>query len=340
MSILMDIISNKNLITLTLILSFLLSAIITKIGIPLLEKLKFKQIIRKEGPEVHLEKQGTPTMGGILIVPIGLLVVNLICIRYQNYHQILAISLLTLSYMLIGIIDDWQSLVNKKNFGLSAKYKLIYQTICSIVFLNWAFLENWINSDIFLYSNYSLNIGILIWPLALFILLAESNATNLTDGLDGLASGCGSLIFTGIALQLVLRESNANYNFAVFCMGMAGTWLGFLIYNKNPAKIFMGDTGSLAMGAALGGVGLITNSLWALLLMGGVLLAESMSVILQVSIFKLTKRITGKGKRFFLMAPLHHHYELQGKHEKSIVNDFWLITICLIVIGIILRSSS
>ena len=333
-----DFINKSTSFTIILLSSSILSIISTKLGIPKLKKLKLKQIIRIEGPKKHYEKLGTPTMGGLLVVPIGLIIGNLINLESPNYNKIVAISILIFSYMLIGFLDDWRSLVQKTNKGISARNKLILQSMTGILFLIWSYLEGWIDPTIYLYSSASITIGILIWPLALFVFLAESNATNLTDGLDGLASGCAALVFSGLALQLILRENNFDPAIANFCMAMAGIWLGFLTYNKNPAEVFMGDTGSLSIGAGLTGIALISNSLWALLIMGGVFIAESLSVILQVSIFKLTRRIHGKGKRLFLMAPLHHHFELKGAQERNIVKTFWIITIFLICVGIFLRS--
>jgi len=340
MSILVDASNSNTLLTVTLILSLSSTIFITKWGIPKLSDLRLKQIIRSEGPKVHLKKGGTPTMGGLLIVPLSLIIGNLINIQSNNYNQIFAISCITFAYMLIGILDDWKSLIHKTNKGISAKQKLLFQSIAGCGFISWAYLKGWISSDVYLFSKISIEVGIIILPIALFVLIAESNATNLTDGLDGLASGCGALVFAGLGMQLILRESNNYTELANFCMAMSGGWLGFLQYNKNPAKVFMGDTGSLAMGASLGGIALVSNSLWALLIMGGIFLMESISVILQVSIFKLTKKINGVGKRLFLMAPLHHHYELKGQKEIDIVTNFWLITILLIGIGIILRTNS
>jgi phospho-N-acetylmuramoyl-pentapeptide-transferase len=176
----------------------------------------------------------------------------------------------------------------------------------------------------------------LIWPLGLFVFLAESNATNLTDGLDGLAAGCGSVVFTGLGLQLMLRGNQGDPALAAFCLAMAGCWLGFLAHNRHPAKLFMGDTGSLAMGAALSAVALLSNSLWPLLVMGGVFLAESISVIVQVWVFKATKGPDGVGKRVFRMAPLHHHFELGGMDEQQVVISFWTTSLLLVGVGLLL----
>ena len=323
-----------------LIASCLISASFTAWGIPKLQKLKFKQIIREEGPKKHHTKAGTPTMGGLFIVPIGLIIGNLMSISRINNLQLLAISLLTLSFMLIGGLDDWRSLKFQTNAGLNAKGKIILQAIPSLLFLSWAGWQEWINPKIYLFSENYINVGIFIWPIALFVLLAESNATNLTDGLDGLASGCGALVFAGLAIELMLRGNESDGAIASFCMAMAGAWLGFLMHNRKPSKIFMGDTGSLPMGAALCGIALVTNSLWALFIMGGVFVAESVSVIIQVWTFKITKIFYGEGKRIFKMAPIHHHYELKGIPEQVIVNNFWLLTLCLVLVGLLFRSNT
>ncbi len=322
---------------LALISSTLISSIVTASAIPQLRDLKINQIIRKEGPKNHYKKTGTPTMGGLLIVPIGLIVGNLIINEINE--KIIALSFLIFCFMLIGIYDDWKSLTFKRNTGLTPKGKITLQIIISLIFLGWASFHEWISSEIYLFSTNSIDIGVLIWPLALFVLLAESNATNLTDGLDGLASGCGALVFTGLGIQLMLRSNGNDPILAIFCMAMAGIWLGFLQHNQNPAKIFMGDTGSLSMGAALCGISLLSNSLWALFIMGGVFFAESISVIIQVWFFKITKIMYGEGKRFFKMAPIHHHYELKGNNEQEIVENFWLITLFLVLIGLLLKSN-
>ncbi|WP_320663576.1 phospho-N-acetylmuramoyl-pentapeptide-transferase [Prochlorococcus sp. MIT 1223] len=337
--VLTDLFTASSLLSCLLIISTTLSGLATKYGLLVLKNFQFKQIIRQEGPQNHLKKAGTPTMGGLLIVPTALLIANLININNANYNQILLLSLLTIAFMLIGLIDDSQSLIKNTNIGLSAKYKLFLQATIGSLFLKVGITENWINSNVYLFLNYSYEIGLLIIPLCLFVILAESNATNLTDGLDGLAAGCGGLVFTGISIQLILRENYNDFSIPYFCIVMAGSWLGFLFHNKNPAKVFMGDTGSLSMGAALSGVALLTNSLFALLLMGGVFVAESISVILQVCTFKITKKFYGKGKRLFLMSPLHHHYELKGNKEAQIVKYFWLTNLVLIWMGLLISST-
>lgn len=324
----------NSLLSLPLLAATLASTLITWWGVPRLRALKMGQVIRTEGPQSHLSKTGTPTMGGLLVVPVGVIIGALVSSDGQSAQQLLAIALVTLAYMVIGGVDDWSSLTKRTNTGLTPRGKLLLQAAAAMVFLGWAGWQGWISSTVSLPFNQELPFHWLIWPLALFVFLAESNATNLTDGLDGLASGCGALVFTGLALQLMLRGDAGDPALAGFCMAMAGCWLGFLIHNRNPAKVFMGDTGSLAMGAALSAVALLSDSLWPLLLMGGVFLAESVSVIMQVWVFKATKGADGEGRRLFRMAPLHHHFELGGTPEQVVVPLFWLVTAGLIMLGL------
>ena len=316
------------------LLAFALSWLVNLWGIPKLKALKMGQVIRQEGPQSHHSKSGTPTMGGLLLVPCGVLVAGLVS---PGDQRLLPVALVTLAFMVIGGIDDWSSLTKRTNTGLSAKGKLLLQAIAAALFLVWAALHGALPSGIALPFGWWLPLGFLIWPLALFVFLAESNATNLTDGLDGLAAGVGAIVFMGLGLQLMLRGNGGDPALAGFCTALAGAWLGFLVHNRNPARVFMGDTGSLAMGAALSAIALLSNSLWPLLLMGGVLLAESLSVILQVWVFKATKGADGQGRRLFRMAPLHHHFELGGWSEIKVVVIFWLVSLGLVALGLLLR---
>ena len=317
-----------------LLLAFALSWLVNLWGIPKLKALKMGQVIRQEGPQSHHSKSGTPTMGGLLLVPCGVLVAGLVS---PGDQRLLPVALVTLAFMVIGGIDDWSSLTKRTNTGLSAKGKLLLQAIAAALFLVWAALHGALPSGIALPFGWWLPLGFLIWPLALFVFLAESNATNLTDGLDGLAAGVGAIVFMGLGLQLMLRGNGGDPALAGFCAALAGAWLGFLVHNRNPARVFMGDTGSLAMGAALSAIALLSNSLWPLLLMGGVLLAESLSVILQVWVFKATKGADGQGRRLFRMAPLHHHFELEGWSEIKVVVIFWLVSLGLVALGLLMR---
>jgi phospho-N-acetylmuramoyl-pentapeptide-transferase len=329
---------SNSLLTLPLLVAAAVSAAVAAWGVPRLRRLKLGQVIRDEGPQAHHSKAGTPTMGGLLVVPVGVLVGGLVA---PADPRLLALAAVTLAFMAIGAVDDWRSLTRQTNTGLSPRGKLLLQGGAALMFLLWAAWGGWLGGgaagDVGLPFGWVLPLGLLIWPLGLFVFLAESNATNLTDGLDGLAAGCGAIVFTGLGLQLMLRGNDGDPALAAFCVAMAGCWLGFLSQNRHPARVFMGDTGSLAMGAALSGVALLGDSLWPLLLMGGVFLAESVSVILQVWVFKATKGPDGQGRRLFRMAPLHHHFELGGLAEERVVLSFWGASLLLVVLGLLLR---
>jgi phospho-N-acetylmuramoyl-pentapeptide-transferase len=318
-----------------LLAAAVISGLLCTWGVPQLRQLKLGQVIREEGPQAHLSKAGTPTMGGLLVVPVGVIVGSLVA---PADPRLPAVAAITLAYLAIGAADDWRSLTKRHNTGLSPRGKLLLQALSAIAFLGWAWWEQQLPStDIALPLGWALPVGLLIWPLGLFVFLAESNATNLTDGLDGLAAGCGAIVFSGLGLQLLLRGHSGDPALAGFCAAMAGCWLGFLLFNRHPARVFMGDTGSLAMGAALAAVSLLSNSLWPLLLMGGVFLAESLSVITQVWVFKATKNpATGQGRRVLRMAPLHHHFELGGASEQQVVVGFWGVSLLLVGLGLLL----
>ena len=329
-----DWLSQAPQLTLPLLISAGISALLCAWGVPQLRRLKLGQVIREEGPQAHQSKAGTPTMGGLLVVPVGVIAGGLVAPADQ---RLLAVAAITLATMAIGAIDDWRSLTKRHNTGLTPRGKLLLQALCAVAFLAWAHWDQQVAAFIALPLGWVLPLGLLIWPLGLFVFLAESNATNLTDGLDGLAAGCGAIVFSGLGLQLMLRGHEGDPAMAGFCAAMAGCWLGFLLFNRHPARVFMGDTGSLARGAALAAVALLSNSLWPLLVMGGVFLAESLSVIAQVWVFKATKDpATGQGKRVLRMAPLHHHFELGGASEQQVVVGFWLISLILVIAGLVL----
>ena len=338
-SIFSDLYFQNNYLTITFIITTLLSSLITFISIPVLKKIKIKQIIREEGPKNHYLKQGTPTMGGVFFIPIGIIISNILYFNNQDYKIILTLSLLIISFMLIGLIDDFISLKKKFNTGLTSNQKLVLQFFISLIFIIICASNDFISNNVQI-TNKIINIGNFIYPLGIFVLLAESNSTNLTDGLDGLLSGCSALIFTGLAITILIENQNYAEILAPLCIVMAGCSMGFLFMNKYPAKLFMGDSGSLAIGASLGGIALISNNLWSLLIMGGVLAAESISVIIQVSIFKISKQIKGKGHKLFLMTPIHHHFELQGNKETQIVSGFWFITLLLVIFNLIFITKS
>ncbi|MGK7930346.1 MAG: phospho-N-acetylmuramoyl-pentapeptide-transferase [Microcystaceae cyanobacterium] len=299
--------------------------------IPWLQRVKAGQVIQEDGPQTHLKKAGTPTMGGIFFIPVAVIIAVILA---KGNLNVMAISLVTLAYMGIGLYDDWQILQKKSNKGISPRMKLILQILIAVGFCSWVF---WSQPDSL--TTVALPLGILIplgffyWILSGFVLVAESNATNLTDGVDGLAGGTCALAFLGMA-ALVAPSLPA---LSLFCLCISGGCLGFIVHNRNPAKVFMGDTGSLALGGALGAVGVISGQLWGLLLVSGLFFIESLSVIAQVTYYKATKDENGKGKRLLKMAPLHHHLELSGWTETQIVGAFYLINSILAVVAVVSR---
>ena len=309
----------------------ILSALSGMAVIPLLNRWKTGQVVREDGPQTHLKKAGTPTMGGIFFIPVAVI----LSVVWSSFNKIdvspelIAVCLLTTSYGFIGWVDDWQVLRRKSNKGISPRMKLILQVAFGALFCCWLFWYKSSVAEVSLPGNLNLSLGWLFLPLAVFVLTAESNATNLTDGIDGLAAGTGAIAFLGLGAIL-----GWDYPaLAVFCACLSGGCLGFLIHNRNPAVVFMGDTGSLALGGALAAVGLSSNNLWVLFLLGGVFFIESVSVIAQVGYYKATKGADGKGKRLFKMAPIHHHFELSGWSETQVVGIFYLASIFLVAIA-------
>ena len=296
--------------------------------VPILRRLKAGQVIQEDGPQSHLKKAGTPTMGGIFFMPVAILVA-LIWSRFNA--NVVAVSLVTLAYFGIGWIDDWRILQQQSNKGLTPRQKLILQVGVAIAFSLWMFLTQPATITDIQLPGFVLPLGIIFWILAGFTLVAESNATNLTDGVDGLAAGTSALAFLGLGAI----ASSSSPELAIFCACLSGSCLGFVLHNRNPAKVFMGDTGSLPLGGALGAVGLLSGNLWGLLLLSGIFLAESLSVIAQVSYYKATKGPDGKGKRLFKMAPIHHHLELSGWEETKIVGVFYLINAGLALLAVV-----
>jgi len=294
-------------------------------AVPFLEALKMGQIIREDGPQTHLRKAGTPTMGGVFFVPVAMVVALVwsgLLVRTQDFTSVLAVSVLTLAYAGIGWLDDWKIVRLRSNKGISPRVKLALQIVVGSLFCVWlAWSQPASITTISLPLNLLLPLGSLFWPLAVFVLVAESNATNLTDGVDGLAAGTCAIALLGLAALI----APTSPGLMIFCACMSGSCLGFVVHNRNPAKVFMGDTGSLALGAALGGVALLTQNLWGLFILSGIFFVESVSVIAQVGYYKATKGPNGIGKRLFKMSPFHNHLELTGWSETRIVGVFYLI---------------
>lgn len=298
--------------------------------VPLLRALKAGQVIRQDGPQAHLKKAGTPTMGGIFFIPAAVAV----ALVWSGFAvNVIAVSALTLAYAGIGWLDDWQILSKKSNKGISPKMKLVLQILFGGLFCAWLLWSQPADITTIAFPfGFTLPLGLLFLPLAWFTLVAESNATNLTDGLDGLAGGTGAIALLGLG-ALVAPTSP---ELMIFCACLSGGCLGFLAHNYNPARVFMGDTGSLALGGALAAVALLTHSLFGLLILSGLFLAETLSVIAQVGYYKATKDANGVGKRLLKMAPLHHHFELTGWTETQVVSRFYLAGAVLVIICLLL----
>jgi phospho-N-acetylmuramoyl-pentapeptide-transferase len=268
-------------------------------------------------------------MGGIFIVPVGVALAAI----WSGFHpDVLAAGLLTLAFGAVGWLDDWQILVQKSNKGIAPRTKLLLLAIAAVVFCLWMGLTRSVDA-IALPFHLALPLGLLFWPLAMFVLLGSSNATNLTDGMDGLAAGTGAIALMGLAILI----GPAHPELGTFCACVAGSYLGFLWHNSNPAKVFMGDTGSLALGGALAAAALLGNMLWGLAVVGAIFIWETITVMVQVGYYKATKDPNGVGKRFFKMAPYHNHLELRGWYETQVVGVFYLVGM-LLVLGAIALS--
>ncbi|MCC3372855.1 phospho-N-acetylmuramoyl-pentapeptide-transferase [Cohnella sp. REN36] len=308
----------------TLGVSFVLAALLGPLFIPLLRRLKFGQQVRVEGPQSHLKKTGTPTMGGIII----LLALTLAFLKFSDrglaFWSLLVASL---GFGLVGFLDDYIKIALKRSLGLTAKQKLFGQLLFSVLFCFLLYRMGHGTTIGMPGTSWSIDLG---WGYYLFVIViffASSNAVNFTDGLDGLLSGTSALAFGAfafIALEATQQQS------AIFSAAMIGAVLGFLVYNAHPAKVFMGDAGSLGIGGGLAAVAILTKTELLLIVIGGVFVIEMLSVIIQVASFKT------RGKRVFKMSPIHHHFELTGWSEWRVVTTFWLAGLVLAGVGLIL----
>ncbi len=294
-------------------MAFVIALVAGPLAIPLLRRLKFGQSIREDGPQRHLAKAGTPTMGGLIILLAFLVPV----VIYSGQHTEVWLALfVTLGHGLIGFIDDFIKVVLKRSLGLKAKQKLLGQIIMAVALAYIATNYMGRGTDLWIpILDTNLDLGPLYYVLIFFVLVGTTNAVNLTDGLDGLAAGTMTVAALAYAM---IAMSFAKPHLAIYCVSLAGACLGFLKYNAHPAKVFMGDTGSLALGGALAAVAVMTKTEILLAIVGGVFVLEALSVIIQVTSFKLT------GKRVFRMSPIHHHFELAGWSEVKVVTVFWL----------------
>lgn len=307
-----------------LLVSMLISIAIGKYIIKILVRAKIGQSIRDDGPKAHMLKQGTPTMGGIIFV-ISTLVTLAIFKGYSHENILIIVSML--GFGLVGFVDDFFKLVMKRSLGLTEMQKIIFQIFMSfgLIYLASKVSAKPISMINIPFTDIEFNLGILTYPILTFIMIGTVNATNITDGLDGLATSVSIPVFIALAIIGVLKDSSL----AVFSTIFVGSLIGFLVYNSNPASVFMGDTGSMAIGGALVMMALILNAPLYLVILGGVYVIETMSVIIQVISYK-----TRNKKRVFLMSPIHHHYELKGYKEPKIVAAFTALSIVFSILTV------
>lgn len=312
-------------IGIALAISFLLTVIATPLAIPLLRRIKAGQSIREDGPQSHMIKQGTPTMGGIVIIG-AVLITSLTAGGIKTDMLILLVTFV--AFGLLGFLDDFVKVTRKRNLGLTARQKMALQIIIAVFLAVYQSNVSIYGTSVYIpVVDEYWNFGIFYVPFIAFVVVAMVNSVNLTDGLDGLASGVTMIVALFLA---VVGMSYGYTNATVFSSAVAGACLGFLLHNRYPAKVFMGDTGSLGLGGAIAAAAILMNIELILPLAGGVYVAEALSVILQVVSFKTRK------KRIFKMAPLHHHFELSGWKETKVVRVFWMVTLLLCILSLML----
>lgn len=305
-----------------LLISFTCTAVCCPLLIPVLYKFKFGQQVRDDGPQAHLKKSGTPTMGGIMIL-LGIIAGSLFYIN--KYTLVLPVLLFTVAYGVIGFLDDFLKIKKRKSEGLKSLHKFILQIILTALFVYYLHVQKTADTMLIpftgsLSTGYMLHTGIFFIPLVFFIVLGTDNGVNFTDGVDGLCT-CVTIIVSIFLGVIAIRE---NIMISPVIGAVIGSLTGFLIYNTNPAKVFMGDTGSLALGGFVASTALVMQLPLFIAIVGFIYLIEVVSVIIQVGYFKATK-----GKRFFKMAPIHHHFELSGWSETKVVTIFSIVTAIL-----------
>lgn len=316
-----------------LLISFAVSVIVGVITIPQLKRLKVGQIERDDGPQSHLKKQGTPTMGGIIIIATMIIVVTGMYIYLNSVNQaetankLLPMLILTIGFGIVGFIDDFKKLVLKNTKGLKPSYKMFGLLLISVAFVVYLVYGLQIGTDTYIpIAKTFVTLPIYFYiPFAILVILGTTNAINLTDGIDGLSSSVSSLIITTLT---IIGIQNFLPEIGFFGSAVIGATLGFLMFNLHPAKVFMGDTGSLLLGGVISGMALYLQMPLLLIVIALIPVLETISVMMQVAYFKKT------GKRIFKMAPLHHHFELSGWSENKVVIIFCLITLALCVLGL------
>ncbi|WP_407946594.1 phospho-N-acetylmuramoyl-pentapeptide-transferase [Pontibacillus halophilus] len=312
-----------------MLVAFLITVLISPIMIPFLRRLKFGQSIRDEGPKSHQKKSGTPTMGGMMIlvsIAITTIAMTWTFNAGQFNFEVFILLFVTIGFGLIGFLDDYIKVAKKRNLGLTSKQKLAAQFVIALI--TYIILErNGFSTYIEIpFTSIQFELGWAYGILILLMLVGSSNAVNLTDGLDGLLAGTSAIAFG--AFGLLAWHGQPQFEVSVFALAVVGATLGFLVFNAHPAKVFAGDTGSLALGGAIATVAILTKLEILLVIIGGVFVLETLSVMIQVISFKTT------GKRVFKMSPLHHHYELIGWSEWRVVTTFWMVGLVFAALGI------
>lgn len=327
------------------------------LGPKIIRKLKEKQIgeaAKVEAPRTHLTKAGTPTMGGLIVLA-SILVPTILWGNIGNVY-VLLIIFVTATLGVVGFLDDYLKVVKKKPKGLIGRYKIVGQVFVGVVVGGIIyFYPHWIDPDLWklnssttvpFFKHLEFDFGYLYIPMVVFVITATSNAVNLTDGLDGLAIGTVGIVGLTLGIMayisgnvllsdyLTIPFLRGNGELAVYCAALVGAALGFLWFNAYPAQVFMGDTGSLALGGALGALCVLIKKELLLPTLGAVFLAETLSVIIQRMYFKYTKKRYGEGKRVFRMAPLHHHFELAGWPEPKIVTRFYIVAVLMMIVSL------
>ena len=315
-------------VTIILLIIFTGAVLLAPFYIPLLRRLKFGQTIRYNGPQSHLKKQGTPTIGALIFLT-PLIIVALVLYFKGMAPKMIPLLWTSVGFGFVGFLDDLIKIVKKRKDGLRAYQKMTLLFLVSLAFVFYITRKNYVDNTIIIdFFGYTKTFD-LKWafiPFCILILLSATNAVNLTDGLDGLCAGSSFIVFVLFAAVSILLCPDDSV--AYFSVALAGGLLGFLLFNFNPAKVFMGDTGSLAIGGAMGACAILLQRPLLLVIAGLLFVIEALSVILQVSFFKITK-----GKRLFRMAPIHHHFELCGWSERKVVTIFWIFTLLCCVLA-------
>lgn len=322
----------------TILVSFIMATVLGPIVIPWLKRMKFGQTIYDLGPESHKKKQGVPTMGGIIFFIAAFVCTLIFSIKSGANIALLVMALLPMvGFGAVGFVDDFIKVKLKRSLGLTPKQKLIPQIVIAIALSVWAYLTPEIGSKLIVpFVNWEWDLGIIYIPVMVFILVGTVNSANLLDGLDGLCAGCSLFDFITMMLICLLMAStggamsNDYMNMAIYAAAMSGALLGFLRFNSHPAGVFMGDVGSFTIGGALMGLMLVTRLSLLLPIIALAMMMSSVSDLIQFAYFRATH-----GKRFFKMAPLHHHFELSGMPETRVVSMYYIVTVCLCLVALL-----